>query len=543
MIKLSQLKIRVGHSKSQLKNKIEKELNFKKIFKGNIPTYDYRIIRRSLDARKKPELFYVYIIGIYLSHEDEVLFEKYNRNRDALITEDKGYELPRAFSDNDLKMLNKPVVIIGDGPAGLFCAYSLSKCNIPVLVVERGESVENRTVTVNKFWESGELNSESNVQFGEGGAGTFSDGKLNTLVKDKSGRNQFVLDTFVKHGAKEEVGYVAKPHVGTDILVNVVTSMRKEIEAMSGEFRFNTKFTDIITNDNNIVGIKVYDNNKKCEEIIEADEVVLAIGHSSRDTFEMLYNKNIDMHQKDFAVGMRIEHPRKVIDTSQYGLENVDIMPAADYKVTNKASNGRSVYSFCMCPGGYVVNASSEPGRTAINGMSYSARNSKNSNAALIVSVTTNDFESEHPLAGMWFQRKLEEAAYKLGDGKIPAESYGEFKRGILDDTIIEPCMKGLYKKADLSKLLSKDMSEALIESIEKFGYTIEGYNDENAILSAIESRTSSPVRIVRDEMYEASIKGLYPCGEGAGYAGGITSAAMDGIRVAEKIMEKYRNE
>lgn len=400
-----------------------------------------------------------------------------------------------------------------------------------------------------RFWQGGKLLPNSNVQFGEGGAGTFSDGKLNTLVKDKYGRNRAVLETFVKFGAKESIQYEAKPHIGTDVLCRIVKEMREEILRMGGQIRFESQVTQIITKHGEVKGVMV--NNR---EEIPCEQLVLAIGHSARDTFQMLYESALPMEQKAFAVGFRVEHAQKHINREMYGVEEPGGLGAAPYKLTAKSGCGRGVYSFCMCPGGYVVNASSEEGRLAVNGMSYSGRNGKNANSAIIVAVTPKDFGSAHPLAGVEFQRSLEEKAYRLADGKIPVQRYGDFRRAVCGQSaedkgvvgqsgheLIMPQNKGLYEWADLTKILPEECNQAFVEGMEQFGRKLPGFDSPEAILSAVESRTSSPVRICRDEdSLQSSIRGIYPCGEGAGYAGGITSAAMDGLRVAEAICKEY---
>jgi uncharacterized FAD-dependent dehydrogenase len=456
------------------------------------------------------------------------------------------------------------IVVIGMGPAGLFCAYYLAKAGFPVLVLERGKCVEERTKDVLSFWESGRLHTQSNVQFGEGGAGTFSDGKLNTVVKDKDGRNAQVLRTFVAFGAPEKITYDAKPHIGTDVLTKIVRNMREEIIRLGGEVRFESCMTQISIEEGCVRAICV-----NGAEWISCSQVVLAIGHSARDTFEMLYEKEVPMEQKPFAVGLRVEHPQVDINRSQYGPEDAGALGAAPYKVIGKGQNGRAVYSFCMCPGGYVVNASSEEGYTAVNGMSYSGRDGNNANSAIVVAVGPDDFGSEHPLAGMYFQRDLEKKAFALGEGKIPVQRYGEFRAQVLrnraddcqDDrntfagagacagadadagaSVFQPQCKGAYKWANVSEILPRECNEAFVDGMESFGRQIQGFDRPDAILSGVESRTSSPVRILRDISLESEIKGLYPCGEGAGYAGGITSAAMDGLRVAEAIARRYCN-
>lgn len=404
---------------------------------------------------------------------------------------------------------------------------------------------------VEKFWQEGVLNPMSNVQFGEGGAGTFSDGKLNTLVKDKFGRNREVLKIFVEAGAPEEILYEAKPHIGTDILCKVVRNIREQITAWGGEIRFGAQVTDLCMEGNRVTGVVVNDT-----ETVPCDAVVLAVGHSARDTFEMLHTRHIPMEAKSFAVGLRMEHPRRLINKIQYGQEEHPLLPAANYKVTAQTSSGRGVYSFCMCPGGYVVNASSEPGRLAVNGMSYSGRDGDNSNSAVIVTVTPKDYEDGHedssPLSGIAFQRELEEKAFQIGNGAIPVETYGDYRYAVTrrkaepsvicrDYPDFVPAVKGTYRMANVHDILPPALSEALVEGIDLIGQTMRGFADGGAYLSGIESRTSSPVRIMRDGTGQSSIQGLYPCGEGAGYAGGITSAAMDGMVIAEKIGARYR--
>ena len=434
------------------------------------------------------------------------------------------------------------------GPAGLFCAYYLAQHGYAPVILERGEDVDTRQADVEAFWQTGRLKPDSNVQFGEGGAGTFSDGKLNTLVKDKYGRNTEVLKTFVRHGADPAIVYQAKPHIGTDVLSRVIKSMREEILRLGGEVRFKSQVTEIITQNGQVTGVVV--NGR---EEIPCEQVVLAPGHSARDTFAMLYEKNFPMASKPFAVGFRVEHPQSLINRSQYGAEHVKELGAAAYKVTAKTSCGRGVYSFCMCPGGYVVNASSEHERLAVNGMSYSGRDGKNANSAIIVAVTPADYGSDHPLAGIEFQRRLEQRAYELCDGKLPVQRYGDFREKVTGEPrkiqkgsedgswdSLEPQCKGAFAWADLTGILPVECNQAFVEGMDSFDRQISGFASPSVILTGVESRTSSPVRIERDENLQSGIRGCYPCGEGAGYAGGITSAAMDGIRVAEQIASQF---
>ncbi len=568
MIRIDNIKLKAGHAEADLKKKIDKLLDIGRSKRGKDSIrYSFGILRQSIDARRKPEIFYVYSVAVETDSriEDKLLSSKNKLNVSKYIH--KQYELPKVYGEKEI--IGRPV-IVGSGPAGLFCAYILCQCGYKPIVLERGECMDERIKSVDQFWKSGILKQDSNVQFGEGGAGTFSDGKLNTGVNDKHGRNQYVLDTFVKFGAREETAYTAKPHIGTDILVKVVKSMREYIKDNGGTFMFDTRFTGFVSDTGELKEVYAAytgtgsgrtdliseglfdtgilytssDNKAKAEYDIRirTNCLVLAIGHSARDTFEMLKDKGIEMKQKEFAVGLRIQHPQSVINRSQYGCEHCDDLPAADYKLTDHTSNDRSVYSFCMCPGGYVVNASSEEGRLAVNGMSYSGRNSINANSALIVGVDSKDFGSEDVLAGMEFQRRLEERAYRLGNGKVPIQRFGDFRDGIASNEKgkVIPQIKGAYDYADLRELLPDDLNEAIIESIEHFGGIIKDYDMEDALLAGVESRTSSPVRIVRNDELMSSITGIYPCGEGAGYAGGITSAAMDGIKVAEKIIGKY---
>lgn len=527
MVKIQQIKLPVSHTKEDLENKIKKLL---KISSSDLISWTIR--RQSLDARKKPELFFVYTIEAEVKKEKQIL--KRVNNKNIMSTTPVKFSYLKTGNT-----VSQRPVIVGSGPAGLFCAYYLIQAGLKPLIIERGEAVENRLKTVEKFWNTGTLNTESNVQFGEGGAGTFSDGKLNTLVKDTKGRNQEVLKIFVKFGAPEEILYQQKPHLGTDALVGIVKNMRNYIKDAGGEFLFSTKMTDIHIKNKEVKAITVNETEK-----LETDCLVLAIGHSARDTFALLKDKKLPMEAKAFAVGLRAEHPQTMINLYQYGEEKSQYLGAASYKLTHKCKNNRGVYSFCMCPGGFVVNASSEEKKLAVNGMSYQDRGSDNANSALIVTVTPEDFPGTDVLRGMEFQRKLEEKAYELGNGNIPLQLYGDFVENKTSKTFgsILPCMKGNYSFANLRTLLPEELNTALIEGIEAFEKTIPGFSRADAILSGIESRTSSPIRIVRNETFESEIHGIYPCGEGAGYAGGITSAAMDGLKVGEAIMKKIIN-
>lgn len=582
MLKLNQVRIRVGHSDAELRKKAADLLR--------IPVQDIvhmKMIRRSIDARRKPEIFFSYTLELDVKQEDKVL----RRCRGKEVQVSKAEKVSYCFPEHGGHTSKHPIVIVGMGPAGLFCGYFLALHGYKPILLERGKCVEERQRDVELFWESGRLNPASNVQFGEGGAGTFSDGKLNTLVKDKDGRNGVVLETFVKFGAEENICYEAKPHIGTDVLCNVVRRMREEIIRLGGQVRFESQVTEVCISKGRVEGVVIGG-----QERLACERLVLAIGHSARDTFSMLYEKQIPMEAKAFAVGLRVEHPQVMVNQSQYACAEPGELGAAPYKVTAKAQNGRGVYSFCMCPGGYVVNASSEEGRTAVNGMSYSGRNGCNANSAVVVTVTPEDFGSAHPLAGIAFQRRLEEKAYAIGKGKIPVQRYGEYKECVrrnagsiiegrniqreagsiqmgsdegtvqeadsrvsvsqesavqkvgsmednpktgngeeIQDKIMPQC-KGMYVWADVSQILPAECNRAIVDGMEAFGKQIRGFERPDVCVSGVESRTSSPVRILRDDSLQSSIRGLYPCGEGAGYAGGILSAAMDGLRVAEAI-------
>lgn len=525
MLRIQQLKLDVRHSQEQLCEKIRKTL---KIQKEDLLRYE--IVKQSLDARGG-ELKYVYTVDVEVKKEATVLKRCPKQVEKAIR---KHYEFPKSGTE---ALKHRPV-IIGTGPAGLFCGWMLAKAGYAPILLERGQSARERAQTVETFWKLGILDTKSNVQFGEGGAGTFSDGKLNTLVKDPSGRNRKVLEIFVEAGAPEEILYVNKPHLGTDVLIDIVSRMREEICRLGGEVRFGAQVTDIKIEQGAIRELVINGT-----ETLEAEQVVLAIGHSARDTFSMLKEQKVPMQAKSFAVGVRIEHPQEMINRQQYGENYPEVLPAASYKVTRRSKSGRGVYSFCMCPGGYVVNASSEKGMLAVNGMSYQARDSKNANSAMIVTVTPEDFGNDDVLAGVAFQRTLEKKAFEMADGKIPVQLFGDFCEQKISSSFgeLEPCMKGEFAFANLREIFPVELSNALEEGIQACDSLILGFARKDAILSGVESRTSSPVRILRDEHFESEIKGLYPCGEGAGYAGGITSAAMDGLKIAEAIAKKYR--
>ena len=532
MIRISQIKLPVEHDGLALLQAAAREIKTSSDKIENLT-----IQKKSIDARKKP-ISYVYTVDVKLKGEEKLLKKLHNRN--VARVEKKRYQFPEPGSE---KLEHRPV-IVGTGPAGLFCGLMLARAGYRPILLERGEAARKRKETVDRFWNGGALAPNSNVQFGEGGAGTFSDGKLNTLVKDPAGRGRLVLQTFVQAGAPEEILYWNKPHLGTDVLISVVEHIRKEIESLGGEVRFGTQLTDIDIRDGRVRGVYTKCNDVPEQEAayLETEVLVLAIGHSARDTFAMLKDRAVPMERKAFAVGVRIEHPQDMINVSQYGEGYPKALPTAAYKVTRKVSGDRGVYSFCMCPGGYVVNASSEEGGLAVNGMSYQARDSRNANSAMIVTVRPEDFGGDDLLSGVEFQRRLERAAYQAGGGKVPVQLLGDFRQHTVSTALgeVEPCIKGAWTFGDVRSIFPAQLSAALEEGIEGSEHLIPGFARADAVLSGVESRTSSPVRILRGENQESTVQGLYPCGEGAGYAGGITSAAMDGVKTAEAIAGRY---
>ncbi|QNO15586.1 hypothetical protein HYG86_12800 [Alkalicella caledoniensis] len=526
MIRVSDIKLTIHEDKEKiLRDKISKAL---RINSNDIITYN--IFKESIDARKQDMIFFTYTVDVKLSKGQE----------DAL--REKGFKetpnLEYKYPSKGKKSLNKPPVIVGSGPAGLFCALLLSQMGYNPILIERGEDVDKRTYTVNEFWKQGSLNPESNVQFGEGGAGTFSDGKLTTLIKDKRCRK--ILEEMVKAGAPDAIMYSHKPHVGTDILKNVVKTIREQIIKNGGQVLFGTKLLEVITEGDKVRCIHTNQGE------LETETLVLALGHSARDTFEMLYDKGINIEQKAFSIGVRVEHPQRLINEAQYkGFADHPKLGAAEYKLVYHSKSGRSAYSFCMCPGGMVVAAASEPGHVVTNGMSEHARDRDNANSALLVGVTTEDFGSAHPLAGVEFQRKWEKRAFEIG-GKnynAPAQLVGDFLEGRESTKLghVIPSYKKDITLTDLTEVLPDYVTETLKEAIVDFDKKIKGFANPHAILTGVETRSSSPIRILRNEKYQSNIEGIYPCGEGAGYAGGIISAAVDGLRVAEAIIQEYK--
>ena len=527
MIRIRQVKIPIRNDNNEFI--IKKISNILKINKDDITSFN--IVKKSIDARDKNNILYVYEFDVEVVLEDKIINK--NNSKDIFITPDEEYIYPVPGKEK----LTNNITIAGSGPSGLFCAYLLAEMGYKVTVIEQGERMEERIKTVDKFFETNELNELSNVQFGEGGAGTFSDGKLNTLVKDKMFRGKKVFEIFIENGAPEEIMYLQKPHIGTDILRKVIINMRNKIISMGGEFLYNTKLTDLVIKDKKLVEREL--NNK---DRIKCNNLVLAIGHSARDTFYMLNKHKLEMMSKPFAVGFRIEHPQDMINKSQYG-ENYKYLPPASYKLTYQTSTGRGVYSFCMCPGGFVVNASSEKNRLVVNGMSNYKRDEKNSNSAIVVTINNKDF-GEELFAGVEYQRKLEEKAYNIGKGFIPIQLYRDYIENKETTKLGEiiPNTKGSYTFSNLNDIFSKEINDSIKEAMSNFGKKIKGFDREDAVFLGVESRTSSPIIIKRNEKLESNILGIYPCGEGAGYAGGITTAAIDGIKVAEELIKKYQN-
>lgn len=519
-----------------IKRYIEKKL---KIKQSDIK--EFTVLKKSVDARKKEQIFFIYQVDICSDNEKKIL-SRYKKNDVTIKNEKKKSNTADSESAAE-KDTSEKIVIAGFGPAGLFAAYELALNGYKPLVIERGLDVDSRKKSVEHFWKTGELDTESNVSFGEGGAGTFSDGKLNTMVKDKFGYNRRVLETFVKFGAPAEILYLQKPHIGTDKLADVVKNMRLEIERLGGKVRFGVRLDSLnIKNtgdedDKKITSVNVTDRLMGKAEVIECDRLILAIGHSARDTFLSLDESGVTMQPKSFAIGVRVEHSQEMIGKNQYG-ELYKALPTADYKLTHQTKDGRGVYSFCMCPGGYVVNASSEKGMLAVNGMSDYLRDGLNANSAIVVTVGVEDFDGTDALAGMRFQRKWEKKAFDAAGGKIPVQLFGDFKKNVVSKEFgeVRPQTKGETAFANVRELIPGEVADSIEEGIIAFEKKIKGYSRDDTLLLGIESRTSSPVKIVRDDTMQSNIKGLYPCGEGAGYAGGITSAAMDGIKTAIKI-------
>ncbi len=515
MLKIINFRACIDDDESTIKNRLEKKLNCK--------IEKIEILRKSIDARKKNDVHFTLTIGFSCKNEQK-LIGKFGIEK----LENTVYNFPIP------KPLKKRPVIVGSGPSGLFCALFLSRAGLCPIIIERGADVKTRTKEVEKFWKSGIFNEKTNVQFGEGGAGTFSDGKLNTGTKDI--RQRTVLEEFVKFGADPDILVNSKPHIGTDILRVVVENMRKEIIKNGGEVRFFTCLTDIEVENNKIKSIKTTDKNGTIQKI-ETDNLVLAIGHSARDTFEMLYEKGIEMKQKTFSVGVRIEHSSEFISKSLYG-DFYTKLPNADYKLAVHLENGRSLYTFCMCPGGYVVASQSEPNTIVTNGMSYKNRDGKNSNSALLVNILPSDLQDSHPLSGMRLQREIEKKAYEKTEGYFaPCETVGSFLGHTKNEvSSVLPTYKPEVRFCGINGIFPKFVENSIKDGLILMDKKIKGFASDDAVLTAPETRSSSPVTFIRSEKMELSIEGIYSAGEGGGHAGGITSSAVDGIKVAEAI-------
>ena len=520
MILVRKLRLMPGEAQSALAKKAASRLKLKP---GDIA--EMRIVKRSLDARRKDDIHYIYSVAVSVRGESEIL--KRTKDPDICAYTEPRYDIPKLAPQED-----RPV-IVGFGPAGMFAALVLAEAGARPIVIERGQQAEKRQRAVEAFRAGGELDAESNVQFGEGGAGTFSDGKLNTGIKDP--RMGWMLRTFARYGAGEDVVYDAKPHIGTDVLIKVVQNIRRAVIEMGGEVRFETKLTELIINGNAVAGVRVQSADGEYD--IPCRAVILAIGHSARDTFEMLCGLGVPMEPKPFSMGVRIEHRQKDIDLAQYGRER-GTLPAADYSLNTHLDDGTSAYTFCMCPGGEVFAAASEEGGVCTNGMSYSARDGENANSALLVTLHTEDFPDRGVLSGMYWQRDIERAAYEYGGGNYlaPAQLVGDFlaHRPSAGQKSVAPTYKPGVVWGELREVLPERITSVLENALPELGKKLRGFDAPDAVMTAPETRSSSPVRILRDASFMSAVSGLIPCGEGAGYAGGISSAACDGMRCAE---------
>ena len=536
-MRLTELKLPLDHTESDLRNAILIKLGI-----AADELVGFTVFRRSYDARNPAAIVFIYTLDIELKNDVPVL-KRLRGNRHVGPTPDTSYHFVARAPQAAAGL--RPVVI-GTGPCGLFAGLILAQMGFRPLILERGKAVRERTQDTWSLWRKGQLNPESNVQFGEGGAGTFSDGKLYSQIKDPQYRGRKVLTEFVKAGAPAEILYVSKPHIGTFKLVTMVENMRAEIEALGGEIRFQSRVEKIDIEHGQTPG-QVRGLELASGEFIAASHVVLAVGHSARDTFAMLHAQGVHVEAKPFSIGVRIEHPQSLIDRTRFGPNAGNpLLGAADYKLVHHCSNGRSAYSFCMCPGGTVVAATSEPGRVVTNGMSQYSRNERNANSALVVGVTPADYpgspgENGDPLAGIEFQRRWESLAFAAGgsDYKAPAQRVGDFLAGRASTELgaVLPSYTPGVKMTDLALCLPDYVVAALREALPAFGREIAGFSMDDALLTGVETRTSSPLRITRDESFQSiNTRGLFPAGEGAGYAGGILSAAVDGIKVAEAV-------
>ncbi|WP_296752908.1 NAD(P)/FAD-dependent oxidoreductase [Thiobacillus sp.] len=529
MLRLTELKLPLDHPPVALRTAILQRLEL-----ADDDLAGFSIFKRSYDARKKHALLMVYAVDVEVKNE-AALLKKFRNDRHLAPTPDMAYQFVGRAPEN----LSERPVVVGFGPCGIFAALVLAQMGFKPIVLERGKAVRERTQDTWGLWRKHVLNPESNVQFGEGGAGTFSDGKLYSQIKDPRYLGRKVLTEFVRAGAPEEILYVSKPHIGTFRLVGMVEAMRHEIEALGGEIRFQQRVTDVLIEDGPD-GKRIRGVTLASGETLRSNHVILALGHSARDTFEMLHARGVTMEAKPFSIGFRIEHPQSLIDKARLGPNAGNpLLGAADYKLVHHAKNGRAVYSFCMCPGGTVVAAASEPNCVVTNGMSQYSRNERNANAGIVVGITPADFPGDDPLVGIELQRRLEARAFELGGGNYdaPAQLVGDFIEGKPSTQLgsVEPSYKPGVHLTDLASALPDYAIEAIREALPAFDRQIKGFAMKDAVLTGVETRTSSPLRIIRDDDCQSvNVKGLYPAGEGAGYAGGILSAGVDGIRVAE---------
>ena len=538
MIKIDSLKISAKKN-IDISEYVKKKYN---IYSG---IKDFSILKKSIDAREKSDIKYIYSVCFRADEKEENRLIKKYQNIEKY--KKLNYSIPLVKEEHK----DRNCVIVGMGPAGLFCAITLIKAGLKVTLIEKGKCVEERIKDVEEYWESGRLNVNSNVQFGEGGAGTFSDGKLNTGIKDREGRKDFVLNTFVEFGAFDNILYDSKPHIGSDVLRTVIHNMREYLIKLGAKIYFSKEFVSLKEDKDNL-SVCIKDVERGITEYINCDNLILATGHSSRNTFEYL-SKILKMECKPFAMGFRVIHHQEFINKSQYGPDYADIyetLEPSPYKLTFQGKE-RGVYTFCMCPGGYVVNASSEEGRICVNGMSDQKRDSSYANSAVIVQIKQEDLNEADCLSGMRLQEKIEEKTYITGEGNIPVSFASDFLRTSLKEKIefsdkdydLFNGIKGKFSEKNISDIFPSFVNESFFEAMEAYDTIIKGYTSSNPLIAASECRSSSPVKILRDEKYESNIKGVYPCGEGAGYAGGIVSAAIDGIKVAEAIINKYINE
>jgi uncharacterized FAD-dependent dehydrogenase len=528
MLRIAEIKLPLNHEEGDIKAALLKRLRI-----APEDLTGYTIFKRSYDARKKDAIVLVYIFDVETTREAQLL-GRFKKDPHVSVTPDMTYHLVAKAP----KVLASRPIVIGTGPCGLFAGLMLARMGFRPIILERGKTVLERTADTFGFWrKTHDLNPESNAQYGEGGAGTFSDGKLYSQVRDPKHHGRKVLLELVEAGAPGEILYINKPHIGTYRLVSIVQKLRATIESLGGEIRFQSRVDTIEIENGKVWGVTLASG-----EAIASEHVILAVGHSARDTFQMLYDKGVYIEAKPFSIGFRIEHPQTLIDVARFGADaNHPILGAADYKLVHHCENGRSVYSFCMCPGGLVVATASEPGRLVTNGMSQYSRNESNANSGIVVGITPEEDYPGHPLAGIALQRKLEEGAFALGGGtyEAPGQLVGDFIAGRPSSAIgtVKPSYKPGVKLGDLSGCLPNYAITAIREAILAFNKQIKGFAMDDAILTGIETRTSSPIRIKRNEAYESiNTQGLYPAGEGAGYAGGILSAGIDGIKVAEAV-------